>query len=49
MLANGVKNVTVNQVSNDKGVFNAPDCECRELWRKVVGLDELTYGAPIVK
>ncbi len=43
------KNVTVNQVSNDKGVFNALDCECRELWRKVVELEELTFGATIVK
>jgi hypothetical protein len=36
-------------LTQDTGVFDNLDCECRELWKKVVELEELTFGAPIVK
>ncbi len=36
-------------LTQDTGVFDNLDCECRKLWKKVVELEELTFGAPIVK
>ncbi len=36
-------------LTQDTGVFDNLDCECRELWKKVVELEELTFGAPIIK
>lgn len=41
--------IRVFSLTQDAGVFNNLDCECRELWRKVVELEEFTFGAPIVK
>ncbi|MDO9097248.1 MAG: TIGR01210 family radical SAM protein, partial [Candidatus Methanoperedens sp.] len=41
--------IRVFSVTQDAGVFNNLDCECKELWKKVVELEELTFGAPIVK
>ncbi len=41
--------IRVFSLTQDAGVFDNLDCECRELWRKVVELEELTFGAPIVK
>ncbi len=36
-------------LSQDTGVFDNLDCECMELWKKVVELEEFTFGAPLVK
>jgi radical SAM enzyme (TIGR01210 family) len=36
-------------LSQDTGVFDNLDCECRELWKKVVELEDFTFGAPLVK
>ena len=36
-------------LSQDTGVFDNLDCECRELWKKVVELEDYTFGAPLVK
>ncbi len=36
-------------LTQDTGIFNDLDCECRELWKKVVELEDFTFGAPIVK
>ena len=41
--------IRVFSLTQDASVFNALDCECRELWKKVVELEELTFGAPLVK
>ncbi|MFZ2410354.1 MAG: archaeosine biosynthesis radical SAM protein RaSEA [Candidatus Methanoperedens sp.] len=41
--------IRVFSVMQDAGVFGNLNCECKELWRKVVELEELTFGAPIVK
>jgi radical SAM enzyme (TIGR01210 family) len=41
--------IRVFSLTQDASVFKNLDCECRELWKKVVELEELTFGAPIVK
>lgn len=41
--------IRVFSLTQDTRVFDNLDCECRELWKKVVELEELTFGAPIVK
>ena len=41
--------IRVFSLTQDASVFNALDCECRELWEKVVELEDFTFGAPIVK
>ncbi len=41
--------IRIFSLTQDTGIFDNLDCECRELWRKVVELEELTFGAPIVK
>ncbi len=41
--------IRVFSLTQDTGVFSNLDCECRELWKKVVELEEFTFGAPIVR
>ncbi len=41
--------IRVFSLTQEIGVFENLDCECRELWRKVVELEDFTFGAPIVK
>ena len=41
--------IRVFSQTQDAGVFNNLDCKCRELWKKVVELEEFTFGAPIVR
>ncbi len=41
--------IRIFSVTQDAGVFINLDCDCKELWKKVVELEELTFGAPIVK
>jgi len=41
--------IRVFSLKQDAGVFSAVDCECRELWRKVVEIEDFTFGAPIVR
>jgi radical SAM enzyme (TIGR01210 family) len=36
-------------LTQDTGVFDDIYCECRELWRKAVELEDFTFGAPIVR
>lgn len=36
-------------LTQNTGFFNALDCECRELWKKVVELEDGTFGAPLVR
>ena len=45
-VAEAIRNFSLTQ---DSGVFDNLDCECRELWRKVVELEDFTFGAPLVK
>ncbi len=41
--------IRIFSLTQDIGVFENLDCECRELWKKVVELEEFTFGAPIVR
>ncbi len=41
--------IRVFSLTQDTGVFENLDCECRELWKKVVEFEEFTFGAPIVR
>lgn len=45
-VAEAIRNFSLTQ---DSSVFDNLDCECRELWKKVVELEDFTFGAPIVK
>ncbi len=36
-------------LSQDASVFDNIGCECRELWKKVVELEDYTFGTPLVK
>ncbi len=40
--------IRIFSVSQDITVFSSLDCECRELWKKVVELEDYTFGAPII-
>ncbi|MCE8424466.1 MAG: archaeosine biosynthesis radical SAM protein RaSEA [Candidatus Methanoperedens sp.] len=40
--------IRVFSVAQDVSVFEGLDCECRELWKKVVELEEFTFGAPFL-
>jgi len=41
--------IRIFSVAQDTAIFNNLDCECKELWKKVVELEELTFGAPLVR
>ncbi|MCZ7356652.1 MAG: archaeosine biosynthesis radical SAM protein RaSEA [Candidatus Methanoperedens sp.] len=41
--------IRVFSLNQDVGVFNNLDCECKELWKKVIDLEDFTFGAPLVK
>ncbi len=41
--------IRIFSLTQDTGIFNNLECECGELWKKVVDLEEFTFGAPIVK
>ncbi len=41
--------IRIFSLTQDAGIFNKLDCDCRDLWKKVVELEELTFGAPIVR
>lgn len=45
-VAEAIRNFSLSQ---DAGVFDNLDCECRELWKKVIELEDFTFGAPLVK
>ncbi len=45
-VAEGIRSFSLSQ---DAGVFDNLDCECRELWKKVIELEDNTFGAPLVK
>ncbi|VVB86839.1 Uncharacterised protein [uncultured archaeon] len=36
-------------LTQDSGIFEGLDCECRETWKKVVELEGFTFGAVMVK
>jgi radical SAM enzyme (TIGR01210 family) len=40
--------IRIFSLSQDINVFSSLDCECRELWKKVVELEDFTFGAPII-
>ncbi|MCX9010048.1 MAG: archaeosine biosynthesis radical SAM protein RaSEA [Candidatus Methanoperedens sp.] len=40
--------IRVFSLTQDTGVFEKLDCECRELWRQVVELEDFTFGAPVI-
>ena len=41
--------IRVFSVTQDISVFKNLDCDCRELWKKVIELEDFTFGAPLVK
>ncbi|MCZ7393233.1 MAG: archaeosine biosynthesis radical SAM protein RaSEA [Candidatus Methanoperedens sp.] len=41
--------IRIFSLTQDTGVFANLDCECLELWKKVVELEDFTFGAPMVK
>jgi radical SAM enzyme (TIGR01210 family) len=41
--------IRVFSVTQDTAVFKNLDCDCKELWKKVIELEDFTFGAPLVK
>ena len=41
--------IRIFSVTQDTAVFKNLDCDCKELWKKVVELEDFTFGAPLVK
>ncbi len=41
--------IRIFSLTQDAGVFDNLYCECRELWEKIVELEDFTFGAPLVK
>lgn len=41
--------IRIFSLTQDTGVFKNLHCECRELWKKAVELEDFTFGAPLVK
>jgi radical SAM enzyme (TIGR01210 family) len=41
--------IRIFSLTQDTGVFNSLDCECRELWKKVIECEDFAFGAPIVR
>ncbi len=44
-IANAIRTFSLTQ---DTGIFDDLDCDCRELWKKVIELEDYTFGAPIL-
>jgi radical SAM enzyme (TIGR01210 family) len=36
-------------LTQDSSIFRDLDCECRELWKKVVELEDYTFGSPLIR
>jgi len=45
-VVDAIRNFSLTQ---DTANLNIPYCECIELWKKVLELDDLTYGCPIME
>lgn len=41
--------IRVFSLTQDTRIFDNLYCECKELWEKVVELEDLTFGSPLVK
>ncbi|MFZ3166643.1 MAG: archaeosine biosynthesis radical SAM protein RaSEA [Candidatus Methanoperedens sp.] len=41
--------IRIFSLTQDTAVFKNLDCDCKELWKKVVELEDFTFGAPLVK
>lgn len=41
--------IRIFSLRQDTAVFNGLDCECRELWKKVVELEDYAFGAVLVR
>lgn len=41
--------IRVFSVTQDTSVFRNLDCDCKELWKKVIELEDFTFGAPLVR
>jgi radical SAM enzyme (TIGR01210 family) len=41
--------IRIFSLTQDTDVFANLDCECRELWKKVVELEDFTFGVPLVR
>ncbi|VVB52242.1 Uncharacterised protein [uncultured archaeon] len=41
--------IRIFSVTQDTAVFKNLDCDCKELWKKVVELEDFTFGTPLVR
>jgi radical SAM enzyme (TIGR01210 family) len=41
--------IRIFSTTQNTAVFNNLDCDCKELWKKVIELEDFTFGAPLVK
>jgi len=41
--------IRIFSVTQDTAVFKNLDCDCKELWKKVVEHEDFTFGAPLVR
>jgi len=41
--------IKIFSLTQDAGVFKDLDCECRELWKKALQLEEYTFGSPVIR
>jgi radical SAM enzyme (TIGR01210 family) len=41
--------IRIFSVTQDTAVFKNLDCDCKELWKKVVELEDFTFGSTLVK
>ena len=41
--------IRIFSTTQDTRIFESLNCDCRELWKKVVELERFTFGAVMVK
>lgn len=41
--------IRIFSLTQDTSVFNNLDCDCKKLWKKVIELEDFTFGAPLVR
>ncbi|NYT01242.1 MAG: TIGR01210 family radical SAM protein, partial [Methanosarcinales archaeon] len=42
------KAIREHALEQDASVFDHIDCNCRSAWRKVIELEDLAFGAPLI-
>lgn len=41
--------IRIFSMTQDISILNNLECECKELWKKVIELEDFTFGAPLVR